>query len=82
MLYSSCNLLADDAAGVIPMVLETKALLDESLTIAEIAQARNLAQSTVMGHIEKIAEHFPKANIAHLRPDDEWLQPIDKAYQK
>jgi len=75
--------LADDAAGVItPTVLETKALLDESLTIAEIAQARNLAQSTVMGHIEKIAEHFPRANIAHLRPDDEWLQPIDKAYQK
>ena len=35
-----------------------------------------------MGHIEKIAEHFPRANIAHLRPDDEWLQPIDKAYQK
>lgn len=75
--------LADDAAGVItPTVLETKALLDESLTIAEIAQARNLAQSTVMGHIEKIAEHFPRANIAHLRPDDEWLQPIAKAYQK
>lgn len=75
--------LADDAAGVItPTVLETKALLDESLTIAEIAQARNLAQSTVMGHIEKIAEHFPRANIAHLRPEDEWLQPIDKAYQK
>lgn len=75
--------LADDAAGVItPTVLETKALLDESLTIAEIAQARNLAQSTVMGHIEKIAEHFPRANIAHLRPDDEWLQPIDNAYQK
>lgn len=75
--------LADDAAGVItPTVLETKALLDESLTIAEIAQARNLAQSTVMGHIEKIAEHFPRANIAHLRPEDKWLQPIDKAYQK
>lgn len=75
--------LADDAAGVItPTVLETKALLDESLTIAEIAQARNLAQSTVMGHIEKIAEHFPRANIAHLQPHDEWLQPIDKAYQK
>ena len=75
--------LADDTAGVIThTVLETKALLDESLTIAEIAQARNLAQSTVMGHIEKIAEHFPRANIAHLRPDDEWLQPIDKAYQK
>ena len=75
--------LADDATGVItPTVLETKALLDESLTIAEIAQARNLAQSTVMGHIEKIAEHFPRANIAHLRPEDEWLQPIDKAYQK
>ncbi len=75
--------LADDAAGVItPTVLETKALLDESLTIAEIAQARNLAQSTVMGHVEKIAEHFPRANIAHLRPEDEWLQPIDKAYQK
>ena len=41
------------------MVLETKALLDESLTIIEIAPSRNLAQSTVMGHIEKIAEHFP-----------------------
>lgn len=75
--------LADDAAGVItPTVLETKTLLDESLTIAEIAEARNLAQSTIMGHIEKIAEHFPNAHIEHLRPDDEWLVPVEKAYRK
>ena len=75
--------LADDAAGVItPTVLETKTLLDESLTIAEIAEARNLAQSTIMGHIEKLAAHFPSLNIGHLRPDDKSLAPIAKAYQK
>lgn len=63
-----------------PTLLETKALLDESLDIADIAEMRNLAQSTIMGHIEKLQVHFADLNVGHIRPDDEYLEPVKKAY--
>ncbi len=75
--------LEESAVGVItPTILETKALLDESLTIAEIAEARNLAQSTIMGHLEKLAVHINELNLEHIQPTPEWLKPVAKAYQK
>lgn len=63
-----------------PTLLETKVLLDESLTIADIADMRKLAQSTIMGHIEKLQVHFADLNVGHIRPDDAWLEPVSKAY--
>ena len=65
-----------------PTLLETKALLDESLDIADIAEIRNLAQSTIMGHIEKLQVHFSHLNVGHIRPDDDWLEPVKTAYNK
>ncbi len=63
-------------------LLETKKLLEESLTIAEISEIRQLAQATIMGHIELLLSHYPDLSIEHIRPDDDWLKPVAKAYQQ
>lgn len=74
--------LASISDGVLtPTLLETKVLLDESLTIADIAEMRNLAQSTIMGHIEKLQVHFPDLNVGHIKPEDEWIAPVKQAYE-
>lgn len=64
-----------------PTLLQTKALLDESLTIAEIAEQRGLAQSTIIGHIEKLHQQFTDLPLGHLRPDDTLIDAVAHAYQ-
>ncbi len=61
-------------------LLETKRLLEESLTIAEIAQTRELAQSTIMRHISELKHQDPSLACDHLRPDDEIMTAVGTAY--
>ena len=61
-------------------LLETKRLLEESLTIAEIAQTRELAQSTIMRHISELKHQDPSLACDHLRPDDEVMTAVGNAY--
>ena len=58
----------------------TKLLLEESLSIAEIAQTRGLAQSTVMRHISELKSQDPSLACDHLRPDDEIMTAVGNAY--
>jgi ATP-dependent DNA helicase PIF1 len=48
-------------------VAETKELLESGLSLAEIAAARQLAQDTVLDHLEKIAAEQGHANLARLK---------------
>lgn len=64
-----------------PTLLQTKALLDESLTLAEIAEQRGLAQSTIIGHIEKLQQQFTDLPLGHLRPNDTLIDAVAHAYQ-
>lgn len=63
-------------------IFETKNLLNESLTIAEVADVRKLAQSTIMNHIEQLLELGEAVNIEHIKPDDEIIKPIKTAYEQ
>ena len=61
-------------------LLATKALLEESLSIAEIAQTRELAQSTVMRHIAELKSQDPSLACDHLRPEDDVMISVGNAY--
>ena len=61
-------------------LLATKALLEESLSIAEIAQTRELAQSTVMRHIAELKSQDPSLACDHLRPQDDVMIAVGNAY--
>lgn len=71
------NQVADKSEATL---LATKALLEESLSIIEIAQTRELAQSTIMRHISELKAQDPSLACDHLRPDDEVMTAVGNAY--
>lgn len=77
---------ADDGKGgdkaQTATIFETKNLLNESLTIAEVADVRKLAQSTIMNHIEQLLTLGETLSLDHIRPDDSQIKPIKKAYEQ
>jgi len=58
----------------------TRVLLEESLTIAEISEARQLSQSTIMRHIGELKSQDPSLACDHLCPDDEVMTAVGNAY--
>ena len=61
-------------------LLATRILLQESLSIAEISQARQLSQSTIMRHIGDLKSQDPSLACDHLRPEDEVMTAVGNAY--
>ncbi|WP_131669849.1 AAA family ATPase [Psychrobacter pygoscelis] len=61
-------------------LIATKLLLEESLSIADIAQSRGLAQSTIMRHISELKKQDPSLKCDHLRPDDAIMLAVGNAY--
>ena len=61
-------------------LLATRILLEESLSIAEISQARQLSQSTIMRHIGDLKSQDPSLACDHLRPEDEVMTAVGNAY--
>lgn len=61
-------------------LIATKLLLEESLSIADIAQSRGLAQSTIMRHISELRRQDPSLQCDHLRPDDDVMLAVGNAY--
>lgn len=61
-------------------LLATRILLEESLSIAEISQARQLSQSTIMRHIGDLKSQDPSLACDHLRPDAEVMTAVGNAY--
>ena len=71
------NQVADKSAATLQT---TKLLLEESLSIAEIAATRELAQSTIMRHISELKRQDPSLACDHLRPDDDIMTAVGTAY--
>ena len=71
------NQIADKSASTL---LATRLLLEESLSIAEIAEARGLAQSTIMRHISDLKRQDPSLACDHLRPDAAVMTAVGNAY--
>jgi hypothetical protein len=51
----------------IPTAEVTKSMIDEGLSVREVAKARNLTFDTILKHIEDLKEEDPRWNISHLR---------------
>ena len=59
----------------------TEELLSEKLTVGLIAQQRGLAETTVIGHIERMADAGVALDLAHLLPDGERLNRMAEAFE-
>ena len=62
------------------LIWKPKKLLEENLSITEIADIRNLAQSTIMNHISRLQTQFSDLPIEHIRSDTD-EQMIDNVQQ-
>jgi hypothetical protein len=66
---------------------QTKNLLKEGKTVAEIIKERGMVESTVWGHIEKLAAdgEIELADLAHIEPNSNWAavrRDLDAAMDK
>ncbi len=60
--------------------ITTKELLSQGLSITEIAQERGMAETTILGHLERISDHGEALNLAHLLPSADRLTQIQQAF--
>ena len=60
---------------------ETRQLLSRKLSIAEIAEQRGIEETTVIGHIERLAAQGETLDLAHLMPDANRLKEIENAFE-
>ncbi|MBU0646194.1 DNA helicase RecQ [Patescibacteria group bacterium] len=61
---------------------ETKELLEQKLSIKEIAKQRGLSPGTIIQHLEKLLQADELPDITHLKPKDKDFQKIQKAFNK
>lgn len=80
LYQESQHILNSQVGDVSGTLMKTKKLLEESLSIAEIAEIRQFAQSTIINHIEKLLDYFDDLPLEHIRPNEAWLKPVKKAY--
>ena len=59
---------------------ETKRLLSQGLSVAEIAAQRGIPKGTVIGHIERMAGEGTVMDLEHTMPDVEELGQIEEAF--
>ncbi len=61
---------------------ETKTLLAEKLALPEIARQRNLAEPTIIGHLERMTAQGVALELEHLLPPPERLEQIKAFFDR
>ena len=59
---------------------ETKSLLEQRLSVSQIAQQRGLAETTIIGHLERMTGQGLILDLEHLLPSAEKLDKIREAF--
>ena len=60
---------------------ETAVLLSRGLSISEVAQQRGLAETTVVGHLERISAGGSVLDLTHVLPERDMLDAIESAFK-
>ena len=62
--------------------LITKQLIDEGLSLKNIAKERELNRGTIITHLLRIAEQYPTTDLSRFKPDKMTLSKVRKARNK
>jgi hypothetical protein len=73
--------LDDEIEVKVPSHIKTKTMLDEKMTIEEIAEVRSLSVDTIIGHIEKLLELKEPLDLTHTLPPKKTADAIKKAFK-
>ena len=63
-------------------VFKTKELIENKLSLAQIAESRGLSEGTVVTHIAALLQEDDSLDIEHLRPSDDRMCAISDAFEK
>lgn len=63
-------------------VRETLSLVKEGLSISQIAQKRAYAESTIIGHLDKIVAKMPQLDYSAIRPEQSIIDAVKEAFEK
>ncbi|OOR89368.1 helicase [Moraxella caviae] len=69
-----------DKRTLTPTLLETKALLEQGLDLAQIAEKRSLALSTIITHVGELYEQGNAPDLSAVRPDDKVIAAVQAAF--
>ena len=61
---------------------KTREMIEEGLTLEEIAKGRGLARNTVVSHLENIVRRGVKVDLARMLPNGERFTTIELAFQE
>ncbi len=73
---------AEEIQEKIPSHIKTQEMLNEKLSIAEIAKQRNLSVDTIIGHIEKLVEMKQKVELKYVLPAKKDKDKILKTFKE
>ena len=59
----------------------TMELLTKGLSISEIAERRGLAETTIVGHLERMSDQGTPLDLSHMLPAPERLAEIEQAFR-
>ena len=59
---------------------QTRELLAQGMTISQVARERDLSETTIIGHIERLASQGQSLSIDHLLPEQQRLMQIKEAF--
>ncbi|NQV12670.1 DNA helicase RecQ, partial [Candidatus Uhrbacteria bacterium] len=62
-------------------VNETKSLLEEKLSIEQIAEQRGLSAGTIVAHIEKLVYSSDSPDIEHIKPSGKEFEVMREAFE-
>ncbi len=65
-----------------PTELITKSLIESGKNIKEVAKERDMAEGTIISHLEKLIEKKSEIKMEHLKPSPQALSRIIAAFQK
>ena len=68
------------ASRLSPTHEKTRQLVEEGLTLDEIAAKRGLVRSTIIGHIERISANGVFVDVSQMAPTGDRLMEIEKAF--
>ncbi len=62
-----------------PSYLLSKPFFEQEMSISDIAKERDLSESTIMTHLEKIMVDDPEFDITYLQPDTHIIESVESA---
>ncbi|PKB72256.1 MAG: DNA helicase RecQ [SAR202 cluster bacterium Io17-Chloro-G6] len=68
--------------GISMSIRETKDLVAQGLSLAEVAEQRGITETTIRSHLERFVREGGQIDLDHLMPSDAKRRKIEEAFQK